>query len=81
MMLVLQCQGAFRDVAEMEDIEIGLCSTSGREATACISMGLLCVCAFELLQPVVLHGASNTGQASPRTTIQRMCQPQEAVQP
>ena len=23
MMLVLQCQGAFRDVAEMEDIEIG----------------------------------------------------------
>ena len=26
----------------------------------------------------VLHGESNTGQASPRKTIQRMCQPQEA---
>ena len=30
---------------------------------------------------VVLHGESNTSQASPRMTIQRMCQPQEAVQP
>ena len=29
----------------------------------------------------VLHGESSTGQASPRTTIQRMCQPKEAVQP
>ena len=28
----------------------------------------------------VLHGESNRGHASPRTTIQRMCQPQEAVQ-
>ena len=28
----------------------------------------------------VLHGESNRGQASPRPTIQRMCQPQEAVQ-
>ena len=28
----------------------------------------------------VLQGESNRGQASPRTTIQRMCQPQEAVQ-
>ena len=28
----------------------------------------------------VLHGESNRGQASPRTTIHRMCQPQEAVQ-
>ena len=30
---------------------------------------------------IVLHGESNTSQASPRKTIQRMCQPQEAVQP
>ena len=29
----------------------------------------------------VLHGESNTSQASPRITIQRMCQPQVAVQP
>ena len=29
----------------------------------------------------VVHGESNTSQASPRMTIQRMCQPQEAVQP
>ena len=29
----------------------------------------------------VLHGESNTSQASPRMTIQRMCQPQEAMQP
>ena len=29
----------------------------------------------------VLHGESNTSQESPRMTIQRMCQPQEAVQP
>ena len=28
----------------------------------------------------MLHGESNTSQASPRMTIQRMCQPQEAVQ-
>ena len=28
----------------------------------------------------VLHGQSNIGQASPRTTIQCMCKPQEAVQ-
>ena len=28
----------------------------------------------------MLHGESNRGQASPRTTTQRMCQPQEAVQ-
>ena len=28
----------------------------------------------------VLYGESNRGQASTRTTIQRMCQPQEAVQ-
>ena len=29
----------------------------------------------------VLHGESNTSQASPRMTIQRMCQPQEAARP
>ena len=29
----------------------------------------------------VLHGESNTGQASPRTPTQRTIQPQEAVQP
>ena len=29
---------------------------------------------------LVLHGESNRGQASPRTTTQRMCQQQEAVQ-
>ena len=29
----------------------------------------------------MLHGESSTRQASPRMTIQRMCQPQEAVQP
>ena len=31
----------------------------------------------------VLHGESNTSQASPRMTVLRMymCQPQEAVQP
>ena len=29
----------------------------------------------------MLHGESNIGQASPRTTIQRTCQTQEAVQP
>ena len=29
----------------------------------------------------VLHGESNTGQASPRTPTQRTFQPQEAVQP
>ena len=29
----------------------------------------------------VLHGESNTGQAPPRTKIQRMCELQEAVQP
>ena len=28
----------------------------------------------------VIYGESNRGQASPRTTIQRMCQPQEEVQ-
>ena len=28
----------------------------------------------------VLHRESNRGQASPRTMIRRMCQPQEAVQ-
>ena len=30
---------------------------------------------------LVLHGESNTSQASPRMTIQRMCQPQEEEQP
>ena len=29
----------------------------------------------------VVHLEGNTGQASSRTTIQLMCQPQEAVQP
>ena len=28
----------------------------------------------------VLHGESKRGQATPRTTIQHTCQPQEAVQ-
>ena len=35
----------------------------------------------QYLIKMVLHGESNTSQASPRMTIQRMCQPQEAVQP
>ena len=28
---------------------------------------------------IALHGESNTSQASPRMTIQRMCQPQEVL--
>ena len=42
-----------------------------------------CLSAFSRsrLSEVVLHGESNTGQASPRTPTQRMFQPQEAVQP
>ena len=35
----------------------------------------------QMITMAVLHGESNTSQASPRITIQRMCQPQEAVQP
>ena len=42
----------------------------------------ICTCSLSHPLPVhVLHGESNTGQASPRTPTQRTFQPQEAVQP
>ena len=61
-----------------------LCPCNTRLAQQCMHYGLR-VWKFWSLQEmlrqrVVFHGESNRGQASLRTTVQCMCQPQESVQ-